>query len=71
MEYKIKVKELDEGASYSLLELSGLTGLGQRTLKNLIQNGTLHTQNQTGQEVIQGSEFLKWSSSVNNTIEVQ
>jgi hypothetical protein len=66
----MKVKELDEGATYTLLELSGLTGLGQQTLRKLIEQGKLHPQNQNGQEVIQGSEFLNWSRSVNHTIEV-
>jgi hypothetical protein len=67
MEYKIKVKEIDEGASYSLLELSGLTGLGQSTLRRLIDEGKLQVQNN---EEISGKEFLNWSHSVNDTIEV-
>jgi hypothetical protein len=68
--YEIKIQELDDNFEYSLIELSGLTGLGQDTLRRLIQEGEFHSHEEKGVETVRGSDFLKWSKSVHNKIEV-
>lgn len=70
MRYQIKVKEIDQGTDYPLIVLSGLTGLGQNTIKELSEDGKFSVKDQNGQQVINGGEFLQWSNSVDNTIEV-
>jgi len=70
MKYQIKVKEIDKGTDYPLIVLSGLTGLGQNTIKMLSEEGEFSIKSHEGQQVINGGEFLQWSNSVENTIEV-
>lgn len=66
--YEIKVHELDEQMDYSMLELSGLTGLGQDTIRSLINQGKFTAEMSNGSETVNGGEFLRWSRSVNNKI---
>jgi len=70
VKYQIKVKEIDEGTDYPLIVLSGLTGLGQNTIKVLSEEGKFSAKGQGEQQVINGGDFLQWSNSVWNTIEV-
>lgn len=70
MKYQIKVKEIDEGTNYPLIVLSGLTGLGQNTIKELSEEGKFSVKDHEGQQVINGGEFLHWSNSVGNILEV-
>lgn len=70
MEYKIKIKEVDEATNYPLLVLSGLTGLGQDTIRRLADEGNFSISRQDGETVVNGGEFKRWSASVDDTIEV-
>ncbi|WP_047153176.1 hypothetical protein [Aneurinibacillus tyrosinisolvens] len=71
MQYKMKVKEVDKGTDYPLLVLSGLTGLGQDTIRNLAQQGNFSIHEKEGTQTISGKEFMQWADSVSHTIEVE
>ncbi|RXT15319.1 hypothetical protein [Ammoniphilus sp. CFH 90114] len=71
MNYNIKVKELDEGTNYPLIVLSGMTGLGQKTIQELAEQGNFSMISENGQQVVKGKEFLDWAKSVDNQIEVE
>ena len=71
MIYQIKVKEIDEGTDYSLLVLSGMTGLSQQTIHELVDQGKFSLNQQNGQAVIKGKEFLDWAHTVDNKIQVE
>jgi hypothetical protein len=71
MEYKMKVKEIDEATNYPLSVLSGLTGLGQETIRRLEQEGKFAFHQESGETQINGGEFLQWAREVNNIIEVE
>jgi|GEM_PF-1222952 len=72
MKYKIKHTEIDHGTNYPLDVLSGLTGLGQETLQRLISEQAFSTSlTDEGIEVVNGKDFLHWSSSVDHFIEVE
>jgi len=71
MEYRMHVKELDEGTNYPLLVLSGMTGLSQQKIKELAEEGHFRIQSQNGEQVINGKEFLDWAERVNHTVEVE
>jgi hypothetical protein len=72
MEYKMKVKELDEATDYPVDVLAGMTGLGFDTIRKLEQEGRFSFKsNAEGQQVVNGGDFLGWAKSVNHTIEVE
>lgn len=71
MKYKIKIQEIDDATNYPVQVLSGLTGLGQDTLRKLAEEGNFSINQQDGETVVNGSEFRRWSASVDDTIEVQ
>lgn len=71
MKYQIKVKEIDNGTDYPLIVLSGLTGLGQETIKHFSEEGKFRIKDQDGKLVVNGGEFKNWSHSIDNTIEVE
>lgn len=71
MNYKIKVKEVDEETKYPLIVLSGLTGLSQKTIQELAQQGNFPLYHEGDQTVIKGQDFLNWAQSVDNCIEVE
>lgn len=71
MKYRMHVQELDEGTYYPILVLSGMTGLSQKTIKELAANGYFQIQSQHGEEVIHGKEFLEWANRVNHVVEVE
>lgn len=71
MIYQIKVKEIDEGTNYPLIVLSGMTGLSQQTIHQLVEHGNFPIVQQDGQDVISGKAFLEWAQSVDNEIEVE
>ena len=71
MEYKIKVHEIDDATDYPLLVLSGMTGLSQNTINQLVAQGCFPKHTVNGEEVINGKQFTTWARTVNNTIEVE
>ncbi|MFC4320417.1 MerR family transcriptional regulator [Litchfieldia salsa] len=71
MEYKMHVKEIDDYTDYPIDVLMGLTGLGKNTIEKLINEGKLTGIDKNGLTTINGKEFLEWSSSVNQTIDVE
>lgn len=70
MEYKIKVKEIDDATNYPVIVLSGLTGLGQDTIRKLADEGNFSIIQNEGEPVVNGSEFKRWSASMGDTIEI-
>lgn len=71
MNYKIKVKEIDQETNYPLMVLSGLTGLSQQTIQELAEKGKFSIDNEGEQMVVKGQDFLSWAKSVDNSIEVE
>lgn len=71
MKYHIKVQEIDNQANYPILVLSGLTGLGQHTIKKLSDEGNFGIKDQNGELFINGGEFKDWSNSVNHLVDVE
>lgn len=72
MEYKIKVKELDDYTHYPVEVLCGMTGLGQATIEKLEREGKFRfRKNAQGERTVKGKDFLDWSNSVNHLIEVE
>jgi hypothetical protein len=55
--YKLTLKEIDMHAKYEPLALCGLSGLGIDKMQNLIQSGTLKTDEQRR---VNGEDFLNW-----------
>jgi hypothetical protein len=70
MEYKMKVGEIDDATDYPILVLSGLTGLGQDTIRQLAKEGKFPIRSDHGEEKINGKEFMQWARSVNNRVDV-
>lgn len=71
MKYKMHVKEIDNHTDYPINVLMGLTGLGEETIQHLIDDGKISSVQKDGESLINGKEFLNWSTSVNHTIDVQ
>ncbi|HZG57106.1 hypothetical protein [Paenibacillus sp.] len=70
--YEMKVKELDEGTTYPVDVLAGMTGLGFDTIRRLEREGKFtFVKNGDGAEAVRGKEFLDWAKSVGNKIEVE
>jgi hypothetical protein len=71
MQYKMKTKELDDAVDYSIIVLSGMTGLGQGTIQELIDKGVLTPIKDGSVTKINGKQFKDWALSVNDMIEVE
>ncbi|WP_078547553.1 hypothetical protein [Litchfieldia alkalitelluris] len=71
MKYKMHIKEIDNYTDYPIDVLMGLTGLGKDTISYLIADGKISSFEKDGESVINGKDFLNWSTSVNHTIEVE
>jgi hypothetical protein len=72
IQYKIQMKELDEKTDYPVDVLAGMTGLGFNTIDRLAAEGHFSFgTNSKGQRTVNGKEFIEWSESVGNTIEVE
>jgi uncharacterized protein (DUF2237 family) len=66
------MKELDEKTNYPIDVLAGLTGLGFDTIERLSKEGCFSiSNNEQGQHTVNGKDFIDWSESVGNTIEVE
>jgi hypothetical protein len=71
VQYTIKTKEIDHYTDYPVLVLAGLTGLGVPILERLAEEGKFPVTEKEGERTINGKQFLSWSHSNNNVIEVQ
>jgi len=72
MKYEMKVEELDEGTTYPVDVLAGMTGLGFDTIRKLGKEGKFPVvRSSDGADVVEGKAFLSWAQSVNNTVEVE
>ncbi|TLS37254.1 hypothetical protein [Pseudalkalibacillus caeni] len=71
MDYKMPVKELDNGTDYPLIVLSGMTGLSQEKIKQLSDQGHFQIREKNGEQVVNGKDFLAFARSVNNHVDVE
>ncbi|WP_139488752.1 hypothetical protein [Brevibacillus dissolubilis] len=71
IEYRMKVKELDDYTDYPVNVLSGMTGLGEHTIRKLAGEQKFGIQEKNGEDVVNGKDFLQWANSVGNMVMVE